>query len=547
MAEITVRISGTVLIPVFILIMTFGDAGAREIPSGQETVGSHTQTDGGQKTVPGGEAPCGEGTRRREIPGRRRKRGKSASRPSARKNSKEKKRKRRCGSLEKIIERKKRKKETRREKKLKKDMIFSLCKTISHYFPDLSDKIGELKDCRKKKYYELTELIMACVLMFVFKKGSRNAMNNERAEEEFRANYEKIFKIRLPHADTVDEIMRILDENQLERLKTEMIRVLINRKTFHKFRFLGMYFRVAVDGTHVMNVNKGHCGHCLHRTSKKGKVTYSHNVLEAGLICENGFCISVGTEWIENPGGDYDKQDCELKAFARLAEKLRKNFPRLPICVVADGLYPNQTFFRICKDNGWAWIVTFKDGNLPTVWENVLGLQKITEENIHRDIICKQGKKILHTCMWINNLDYHGFELNWSECVEETDNERKRFVYMSSLEADYHSVLEITESGRMRWKIENEGFDIQKNHGYGLGHKYSEVSETAMKNYCQCMQIAHMINQLFELSSLFRPLLTGKMTVCHLWAHMLGEMRHRKLSLKKLGCLMRRRIQLRYE
>ncbi len=372
-------------------------------------------------------------------------------------------------------------------------------------------------------------------------------MNNECSEETFKANCEKIFKLRIPHMDTADEVMRMLDERQLEKLKTEMVRVLINRKTFRKYRLFGTYFRVAVDGTHVMNVSEGHCDHCLHKTSKKGKVTYFHNVPEAKLVCENGFCISPGTEWIENPDGDYDRQDCELKAFARLAEKLKQDFPRLPICMTADGLYPNQTFFRICEDNGWAWIVTFKDGNLPTVWEDILGLQKITEENIRRDTIRDRKKKILRDYAWINNIDYHGFGLNWSECVENADSETKRFVYISSFEADYHSVWEMTVSGRMRWKIENEGFDIQKNHGYGLGHKYSEVSEKAMKNYCQCMQIAHMISQLFELSSLFRPLLTGKMTICHLWTYMLGEMRHRKLSLKKLGELMRRRIQLRYE
>ena len=136
--------------------MTFGDAGAREIPSGQETVGSHTRTDGGQKTSPpGGEAPCGESTRRREIPGRRN-RKKSVSRP-ARKNRKGKKKKRKrpgSGTLKKTVEREKKKKETKREKKLKKEMIFSLSKTISHYFPDLYDRIGELEDCRKRRRCE---------------------------------------------------------------------------------------------------------------------------------------------------------------------------------------------------------------------------------------------------------------------------------------------------------------------------------------------------------------------------------------------------------
>jgi hypothetical protein len=295
-----------------------------------------------------------------------------------------------------------------------------------------------------------------------------------------------------------------------------------------------------------MTVKEGHCDNCLHRTSKTGKVTYFHNVLEAKLVTDNGFSVSVGTEWIENPSGDYDKQDCELKAFARLAENLNKEYPRLPICIIADGLYPNQTFFDICKKNKWEWIVTFKDGNLPAVWEEVLCLKDITENNTRQRTIHTQGKTICQTYTWIGDLDYQGFPVNWSECREQIGEETTKYVYLSSLKADYYNIIELTEAGRMRCNIENEGFDIQKNHGYNLGHQYSRVSMTAAKNYYQCMQIGHMINQLFELSSLFKPLVKGKITVKHLWNYMLGELRHRP-DLEDNDGLLSKRIQFRYE
>ncbi len=136
--------------------------------------------------------------------------------------------------------------------------------------------------------------------------------------------------------------------------------------------------------------------------------------------------------------------------------------------------------------------------------------------------------------------------MNWYECKEQIGDQTTRFVYLSSLKADYYNIIELTEAGRMRSNIENEGFDIQKNHGYNLGHKYSRISMTAMKNYYQCMQIAHMINQLFELSSLFMPLLKGKITIKYLWNYMLGEMRHR-LDLKDIDGLLTRKIQFRYQ
>jgi hypothetical protein len=441
-----------------------------------------------------------------------------------------------------------REKARNREKGMRRNIVFRLYKVIVHHFPDLFEKMREIEDCRPKRKYELVELIVACIAMFLFKKGSRNAFNNECNEEKFKKNFRKIFKVRLPHTDTVDRVMRQLDEGQLEKLKTEMVIALIEKKVFYKYRLLDKYYGVAVDGSQVMNVEEGHCEHCLHRTTKSGKVIYFHNVLEAKLVCRNGFCISLATEWIENPDGDFDKQDCEQKAFARLAEKLKRDYPRLPICIVADALYPNQTFFGICERNGWAWMVTFKDGNLPTVWEEVLSLQKITSDNKRTRTMYQEGKKIGHTCTWINEIDYCGFKLNWFECVEQGDpTTSSRFVYISSVVIDYQTVFEMTESGRMRWKIENEGFNIQKNHGYGLEHQYSRCSMRATKNYYQCMQIAHMINQLFELSSLFKPLLKAKETVKHLWEVMLGQMRHNRLNIHALEILLKHKSQLRYE
>ena len=85
-----------------------------------------------------------------------------------------------------------------------------------------------------------------------------------------------------------------------------------------------------------MKVKEGHCEHCLYQRTKSGKIIYFHNVLEAKLVGENGFCLSLATEWIENPDGGFDKQDCEQKAFVRLAKKLKRAYPHLPICIIAD-------------------------------------------------------------------------------------------------------------------------------------------------------------------------------------------------------------------
>ena len=59
------------------------------------------------------------------------------------------------------------------------------------------------------------------------------------------------------------------------------------------------------------------------------------------------------------------------------------------------------------------------------------------------------------------------------------------------------------KGGRLRWKIENEGFNVQKNGGYNLEHAYSR-DPNARKIFYLLLQIAHLIFQLIEKGSLFR-------------------------------------------
>jgi len=416
----------------------------------------------------------------------------------------------------------------------------------------LFEHIREIEDCRRRGDYELAELITACIALFIFKQGSRNAFNNQRQEHKFSAQYRKLFKLRLPHMDTVDRVLRRLPDEALERLKQRMIQVLLEKKALHRFRLMKRWFVVAIDATGVMSFSQQHCEHCLHSRSKRGKISYFHNVLEAKLITPNGFSISIATEWIENPEGEYDKQDCELKAFKRLAVKLKKSFPRLPLCITADGLYPNQGFFEQCQRNDWHYIVTFKDGNLPTVWQEVQALCAITPNAQRTERRIQGHSEIVEQLSWLNTIDYHTYRLNWVECIETiTDHNTgeqssTRFVHLSDIPIQGSCARLISLTGRLRWKIENEGFNTQKNHGYGLQHKFSRRSWQAAKNYYQCLQMAHLINQLMVLSSAFQQHLTGKMTLTHLWKCLLGVLTYGELDEHALAESVQCRIQIRF-
>ena len=213
---------------------------------------------------------------------------------------------------------------------------------------------------------------MAAITLFMFKQGSRNAYNHDRNDKQFQENYEKLFAMKLPHLDTTDKIFREASDSELENVKANMISSLIRNKKIDTGKYRGNYI-VAIDGTGVVSFKERHCDSCLSKTSKNGVTTYFHNVLEAKLLTPSGLSLSIATEWISNAGkNEYQKQDCEREAFKRLAVKLKIFYPRLPIVLVADGLYPWDGFFETCRQNTWKYIVVLKDGNLKTFQEEIV-------------------------------------------------------------------------------------------------------------------------------------------------------------------------------
>ncbi len=124
---------------------------------------------------------------------------------------------------------------------------------------------------------------------------------------------------------------------------------------------------------------------------------------EAKIVTHSGFSLSLATEWIENPTNErFDKQEIESKAFKRLSARLKKNFPRLFLVLLLDGLYPNAPVFEICRNNGWKTVITLKDMSLKSVQEQISD-RLLFKEYKETDQIDKEG-------VWWHKCDYKMFQ-----------------------------------------------------------------------------------------------------------------------------------------
>ena len=159
-----------------------------------------------------------------------------------------------------------------------------------------------------------------------------------------------------------------------------MVRRLIRHKKFRRYLIAHCY-PIAIDGTQKL-VRNGQwwAEEWLERrrdTADGETVQQYVYVLEANLVFHNGVTLPLLSEFLSyaEGGPDDHKQDCERNAFYRLAARLKAYFPRLPIVLLLDGLYPNGPLMALCHQYHWQFMIVLPDKCLPSVWEEVEALK----------------------------------------------------------------------------------------------------------------------------------------------------------------------------
>ena len=391
---------------------------------------------------------------------------------------------------------------------------------LDHFFPDFNEKLKNMPEprCPERIIYSKEHLLYLGLTMFLFHCGSRSQLESERRAMTFLHNFLALSGTDekcVAAAETMSYFMeKVNPADSLALLPGEMTKRLISSRALDKYRNSNGEFMVAVDGVHL-HTKKGRHPNAVYK--KIGGETYSYYyALEAKLVTNDNMFFSLATVFVENED-EYIKQDCELKAFYRLAEVLKKRFPRLRICFLLDGLYPNKNVLRICEKNQWAYFITLKDKCLPDVHE--MANWKF-DLNPGRSVDYSPEKGVYQHLTWALNIKHEGQCCHLVKCEEiritPEGIEKKTFIWLTASRPNKKNVAKLAKEARCRWKIE-EAFNIQKNGGYRLEHNYGTIG-FAMKNYYYLLQIAHLLHQLMLRSDLFPKL--QKKYILHRFAKM---------------------------
>jgi len=393
--------------------------------------------------------------------------------------------------------------------------------------------------------------------MFLFQLKARRQIGLLLRNGPSISKFQALFGVEcFPHGDTLEATFSNLETNQVQSVVTGMTETLIRKKVLYSYRLLGIYFIVAIDGTGTIRFSRRHCPHCLTRT-QNGKTFYYHPVLEAKLVTSNGFAFSLMSEFIENPGDKTTKQDCELNAFYRLTERLKIRFPRLPILLSMDGLFAGGPTFDLCRRYGWKFMIVLKDDDLPSVNEEFDALSKLQPEN---RLAWRTGKEaqIKQLFRWVDDIAYvdslkKEHSLSAIECLEtkpdkEGQKKTTKFKWVTNCHVSSKNVTTLSsDGGRMRWKIENEGFNVQKKGGYALEHAYTNNPNSA-KVFYLLLQIAHLLAQLlYKANLLKRDFPAGFGSAKNLAFRLLEAWRNARTTKADIAITLQKRFQIRFD
>ena len=374
-----------------------------------------------------------------------------------------------------------------------KDLVKEVLKITNKYLPKLNNLLSNLTDSRHKSYitYSMKTIVMTRLFALICGITTMNEMTNKFNTEEAIKNLSSICNQDLeeiPNWQTIQDVIEQISIQEIENIRKYIVVALIRSKMFDKYRYNG-YFQLLVDATGLTSLDYNLNGNCLTKT-RDGKTKYYKYVLEAKLVFGN-IVVSLESEWIENTNlnTEKQKQDCETKAFKRMAKRIKKSYPKLRFIITGDALYATTPMINICKEYKWKYIFNLKKDRLKNVYEDF-------QDNINYNNETTKENYFLST-----NIEFNNNTLNAFRYVEISNDKTITFNYISNLNVSDNNIDKIVAMGRRRWKIENEGFNEQKNGTFCISHLCSR-NENALKIHYYFIQIAHIIRQLLEYGSI---------------------------------------------
>jgi hypothetical protein len=376
-------------------------------------------------------------------------------------------------------------------------------RTVRSASPKLNRRLNGLPDPRVQEMcrYTSAHLWWQVIGTFLSRKGSRNGFDQQRQSGQAAWNMGALCdqgpedprfagEPTVTCSDNAAHHASRVDPELVAQIPVLMFHDLLERRFFDHARLFDRWYLMVLDGS-----VKEKCRQGFEEGGKSASGSAPlRYVLQLSVIGPEGTLLPLMHEELDVHNLETEKEDCELRAFQRLSQRLKKEFPKLAICLVADALYCCQAVASACQLFNWKYILTLKEGRQPTTWQETIKLLRFNRTNRLRRLLGPGGKAGQQDFRWVENVMLGEHQTNVILQGEITDEPTATlYVYITNFsDLSPQRVAAVVNSGGRERHLIEDTFNTQKNNGIGLEHVFC-ANATASKNYYTMMQVAQIL------------------------------------------------------
>ena len=361
---------------------------------------------------------------------------------------------------------------------------------------------------------EIADFGLAAFSMFFMQSASFLAYQRALEKGQDRSNGQTLFGIgRIPSDNYIRDMLDEADPALLQPCFERMETLLAEPAMRQAFGRLGGRTLIAWDGTQYFCSQKLGCPNCLTRERSNGTKDNYHCLLSATVVAPgHSKVVPLMPEFVVSQDGA-EKQDCELSVNLRFIRDnaVKRWFdshhariaPLRPI-YLGDDLFACHPVCKMVTDAGDDFIFTCKPTSHKALYDFIDGAEPFR----HEEKVRRRNTRETFRYRWIEAVPIRDGKdallVNWIgfEILDAKGKVKYSMAWVTSLPVAKDNVAEIVACGRARWKIENESFNVLKNHGYELEHNFGHGQKFLAMTLAALNLLAfawHTVLELLEL------------------------------------------------
>jgi hypothetical protein len=394
----------------------------------------------------------------------------------------------------------------------------------------LHRRIASLPDYRKKgpnTRYAIQDAALGALGIFFTQSPSFLEYQRRLQHTKGQNNAHTLLGVeQIPCDNQVRTLLDPIAPRHLDAVFVEVFEHLEQHRMLAHFRVLGDQLLVALDGTNYFSSKVIHCQNCLTRQLSNGQTLYYHAAITPVIVCPGqSQVIALPPEYIM-PQDGHAKQDCERAAGKRWLEQHAKRVAPHGVTFLGDDLYSNQPFCALVLQHRCNFIFTCKPDSHPTLserlafWQATGGIAEregrrwngrfteVTRVRFINDVLLRSGDDAL--------------SVNWFDITvvnAKTGEQLYHNSYITNHRLTADNVMDVAQSGRGRWKIENENKNVLKTKGYHLEHNFGHGKQYLAAFLLSLNFLAFLFHTVLEWSddkyALLRQVLARRQTFFH--------------------------------